>query len=99
MKYLILLLIPFSVYAGDFTFEPPIQRADNTALTEAEIKGYRVFVNGIQKKIIPNTPYKFWVKTVTGDAVTMKTMDTEGRESDLSVPYIIKAIPNPPVLQ
>lgn len=104
MKYLILLLLPFSVMADRYAFDfvPPNQREDGGALASTEIAEYKVLANGKVKKTIPATANSFtlWLTVGTYD-VTMKTVDTDGLRSKESnvVRTIVNPLPNPPVLQ
>ena len=92
MKYLILLLLSFNAFADTavFTFTPPDSREDSTPLLPSEIGGYNVFLNGTPVDIInPLLPAAtgFTLDLPSGvHTVTVTTVDTDGRESLMSVP-------------
>ena len=90
MKYL-LLLLSFSAVAdtATFTFTPPTEREDNTALQASEIGGYNVFVNGVKSDTSPLLPAAtgFTLSLPSGaHTVEVTTLDTDSRESTMSTP-------------
>ena len=95
MKYLLLTLLwlsPFMALAdtATFTFTPPTEREDNTPLPTSDIGGYNVFLNNVPVDAInPLLPAAtgFTLDLPSGvHTVTVTTMDTDGRESLMSVP-------------
>jgi len=66
MKYLILLLLPFNVFAASFTgtFTAPTEREDGTPISLNEIREYIVFQNGIDIMTIPGTATSYVVEPV-----------------------------------
>ena len=103
MKYLILLLLSFNAFAdtATFTFTPPTERADNSALPADQIGGYSVFLNNAPvdtiNPLLP-TATGFTLDLPSGvHTVTVTTLDTDGRMSvpsvpaELSIPFVPKA--------
>ena len=94
MKHLLLLitLLSFNVFAdtATFSFTPPTERADNSALPADQIGGYNVFLNNVPvgaiNPLLP-TATGFTLDLPSGvHTVTVTTMDTDGRESLMSIP-------------
>ena len=103
MKYLVLLLLSFNVFADTavVTFTPPTEREDSSPLLPAEIGGYNVFVNGVMNETSPLLPAAtgFTLYLPSGEqTVTVTTVDTDGRESVMSVPadFNIPFVPKAP---
>lgn len=99
---LLLLLIPVSVLAESVSFIPPTEREDGTPLAPAEIKEYRIYVNGIHVRTIRPDENPATLKgLISGEnTVQMMTIDTNDKRSVLSNTYRITwtAPPKPPTL-
>lgn len=86
----------------DVTWVAPTQRVDGTALPANEIAGYRLewTVKGAAQSPItvgPVTAYALDTGALTGKTcLTLRTVDTDGLESDPTGPVCRNAKPNPP---
>ena len=81
----------------------PFERADDTALHPEEISHYRVYVNGIPNiKTVPGAQTVTVISLIQPGkyVVTLTTVDTDGRESELAVPPVLHEVllkdPKPP---
>jgi hypothetical protein len=100
-KLLFLFFLSFPVFADQVngTFTPPTEREDGSTLTQAEIGGYKLYVDSVEVQSIPNTDTAFAIELTPGTyALNLTTVDTDGRESIYSntLTQIIPARPNPP---
>lgn len=117
MKYLIrglalLCIAPlvFAVGGKTFTWQPPTQRMDGSALPQAEIREYKIYCDGdplpvwTQENVPLNTDT--WIApdgtfSVGTHSCFATTVDTEGQESDPSNTVnftVTPERPNAPVL-
>lgn len=86
----------------DIAWTAPTQREDGTALTAAEIAGYRLSwtVNGVaqaEKTLTPGTGYALDTGALVGRVcVVLRTVDTDGLESAPTGEVCRKARPKPP---
>lgn len=105
-KLLFLCLLPTFAVADiiNLTYEPPTARVDGTALPPAEIANYRLTwtVKGVVQpdRLIPggtSTAYTLDTGALTGrTCVILRTVDTDGLESDPSNQSCRNAKPNTP---
>ena len=100
----IILGLSFNAFAdtATFSFTPPTERTDNSPLLPAEIGGYNVFLNNAPvdtiNPLLP-TATGFTLDLQSGvHTVTVTTVDTDGRESLMSVPAdaIVPFVPKAP---
>ena len=109
MKKLILsLMIILSTMAtvnadtGVFTFIPPTEREDSSALLPSEIAGYEVWVNGVKDTVVSpleSAATGFTLDLLSGEyIITVVTLDTEARKSAHSIPVELSVPfdPKPP---
>lgn len=115
LKLLVLGLIlvsPLTFAVGEklFSWEPPTERVDGTALPEVEIDRYRIYCDGNPTFVWEQTHVPTGMQTWQAPANTFAlgshnchatTIDTEGQESDPSnvVNFIVlPARPKAPIL-
>lgn len=103
MKFLILLLLPFAALADTLTvtWTAPTTREDGTALPSAEIAGYRLSwtVRGVAQpdQVVTGTSYALDTGSLAGrTCVVLRTVDTDGLESEPTPAACRNAKPNAP---
>ena len=108
---LLLLLVSFNVNAltVNLSWVPPVEREDNTPITEAEIAGYNVYytdtVSGdyINSVFVAGGSTRSHVLQMSGAIqyfIVVTTVDTEGRESQYSQEVSkVFSRPNKPVFK
>jgi len=102
MRYLLLLLMTFPVFADTVSWTPPTEREDGTALPASEIAGYNIYnTQGTKINQAPIAGTSFWVDRIgTPQTLFVTTLDTENRESENSsgvvIPMLVVSPPNPP---
>jgi len=93
MKYLILLLLSFNANAFmlKIDYVAPVEREDETAMTQEEIAGYNVYYVECVKDYVKGEPVEtlltnvrsYWfVSTKPVQCLIFNTVDTDGRVSD-----------------
>lgn len=102
--------LAFAVGGKTFTWIPPVERMDQSALPQAEIAAYRIYCDGnliTPVHIQPNVPLDTDTWAAPDGTFSLgihtchaTTIDTEGQESDPSniVNFTVRsARPNPPI--
>jgi len=103
MKILFLLLLPTLAFAdtANISYTAPTERESGAPISLSEIAGYNVYLDGIpviDLNPLPAIATSFTL-TVTGNqALTMTTLDTDGREGVMSLPITVNggSAPKPP---
>ena len=112
MKYLILLLLSFNVFAATLTGVPPSQRTDNSAFNlDTELQGFKVYCGLITKEYVNSYSYTGYTLPITEWTLSLPvgvhycavtTIDTDGRESaysnEVTVTVSGKYLPKPPLI-
>ena len=80
-----------------WSFDPPTEREDGTILPIDEISGYSAYIDGaMQSTPIINTATTVEYPDIENGCLTMRTVDTEGQASKLSVESCTGAVDIPP---
>lgn len=100
-RILLLLLFSTTVIAAtidySISWKHPIEREDNTKLTRGEIAGYKIYYGDTpgdyqNETFINDCFYALNINTVPAGVIqygVIITVDTDGRESDYSDPFVI----------
>lgn len=98
------VLIGTDALADIINWEHPREREDGTALPIQEISGYNIYNQQgtqINQALVTGTSYNI-NRIGTAQMIYVKTMDSDGRESQQSnsviIPQLILTPPNPPVI-
>jgi len=106
VKFILLMLLSFSVNAQLITWAHPTEREDGTPLPVSQISGYTIFCydsEGLETQFVTAAITAYDVVLPAGDYVcSMITYDTDGRYSERSnkTNFVVTiANPAPPVIQ